>query len=279
MFLNISCVKNPKLVRLLHRISSPHIPLSATRKFTTTRPSLSTPTPSEVSISSLLTPDGNGTSQLSGFSNSREGDWVCPSCGVLSFSWRTECYNCNTIRPNSSSSKSLIDAKTKHILVPKRSKRGNFSAKQKEKEVGTVLKDLLQLSQRSKDYTTVLALSEKHLAARKPLKSSVVATMLRAFGKSGNIDRALDLFGQIGTHPYIRSRPTQYHYTAIITACADNGKWQQALEILDDMREMKASDDKTVKFRQAPNSIIYRCGIFNCACLLLLFPLCASVSM
>jgi len=214
-----------------------------------------------VQSSSILSSDGN--TALSGFSNTREGDWVCPTCGVLSYSWRNECFNCRTVRPTESA-KSLITAKAKSIMDPKRSKRGQFTAKQHRKEEGIVLKEMLQLSIRSKDYSMVLSLADKHLTAKKDLKSSVVATILRVYGKSGEIDKAIDLFQQIGTNPYMRNRPTQYHYSAIITACADNGRWETALQILDDMRAQKASEDKHLKYRQPPNSVIYSAVMNAC---------------
>ena len=223
--------------------------------------------------SSILSTDGNATNEVTGFSNTREGDWVCPSCGVLSFSWRDECYNCGTLKPptlssssnnNSNSNNSLAIDRAKKILDPKRSKNGRFSAKQNKKEEGIVLKDMLQLSMKSKDYSIVVSLADKHLAAKKDLKSSVVATMLRVYGKSGEVDKAIDLFRQIGTNPYIRNRPTQYHYSAIITACADNGKWEDALQILDDMRDMKLSEEKNMKYRQPPNLVIYSAVMNAC---------------
>ena len=30
----------------------------------------------------------------------KEGDWICPVCQVLSFSWRNTCFKCGTFKPS-----------------------------------------------------------------------------------------------------------------------------------------------------------------------------------
>jgi pentatricopeptide repeat protein len=161
------------------------------------------------------------------FSNSREGDWVCPDCGVLSFSWRNVCFKCGASKPSlTKKSPSAVDGKS-----PRRGQ--NQSPKGKEE---ITLKDLLLQGQKARDYDLVLKESEKILKQRKLIKSSVVATIIRAFGKSGNVNRAVELFNDIGRHPFIVRRPTPYHYAATITACSDNGKWETALDVFDHMR-------------------------------------------
>jgi pentatricopeptide repeat protein len=155
------------------------------------------------------------------FTNSREGDWVCPNCGVLSFSWRNECFKCATSKPSITS-----------IGQPPPRRRNQQGAEKKE----TSLKDLLVQCQKVRNYDLVIQESEKILKQKKLIKSSVVATMIRAFGKSGQIDRAVELFNEIGSHPFIVRRPTPYHYAAAITACSENGKWETALDVFDHMR-------------------------------------------
>lgn len=156
------------------------------------------------------------------FTNSREGDWVCPNCGVLSFSWRNECFKCGTSKPSLTS------------IGQPASRRGKQQQGVEKKE--TSLKDLLVQCQKVRNYDLVIQESEKILKQKKLIKSSVVATMIRAFGKSGNVDRAIELFNEIGTHPFIVRRPTPYHYAAAITACSESGKWETALDVFDHMR-------------------------------------------
>lgn len=123
---------------------------------------------------------------------------------------------------------------------------------------------MLQLAKRSKQYDVVLHRIDKILSSKKHIKSSIVATMLTAYGKSGQVDKALDLFGQIGSHPFIRKRPTQYHYSAVINACAENRKWEEAVDILDKMRMMRYSEDKKLKYREPPNLFVF--GAVMAAC-------------
>jgi pentatricopeptide repeat protein len=161
------------------------------------------------------------------FTNSREGDWVCPGCGVLSFSWRNVCFKCGSSKPSlANKAPSAVDAKS--------SRRGRTQQVQGKEEIS--LKELLIQGQKARDYGIVLKETEKILKQKKLIKSSVVATMIRVFGKSGNINRAVELFNDIGRHPFIVRRPTPYHYAATITACSENGKWETALDVFDHMR-------------------------------------------
>jgi pentatricopeptide repeat protein len=159
------------------------------------------------------------------FTNSREGDWICPSCGVLSFSWRNECFKCGTLKPSLTTQSASLNQRSSR-------KRNQQGAEKKE----ISLKDLLVQCQKVRDYDIVIQESEKILKQKKLIKSSVVATMIRAFGKSGQVDRAVELFNEIGRHPFIVRRPTPYHYAAAITACSENGKWETALDVFDHMR-------------------------------------------
>lgn len=157
------------------------------------------------------------------FTNSREGDWVCPNCGVLSFAWRQSCFKCGTLKPSA-----IVNEPSPS---PKTHRRWSLPTEQQ-----VSLKELLVQSQKSRNYDLVIKEIEKILNQKKIIKSSVVATMISAFGKSGKIERAIELFNDIGKHPYIVRRPTPYHYAATITACSENGKWETALDVFDHMR-------------------------------------------
>ena len=172
------------------------------------------------------------------FTNMKEGDWVCPSCGVLSFSWRNTCFKCGTMKP------SLSPQQQKSTLNDMNKRSRN---KQTSKDTKIVsLKDLLIQSTKTRNYDLVLQEVDKRLKQKSFIKSSVVATMIQAFGKSGNIDRAIELFNDIGKHPYIVRRPTNYHYSATINACSQNGKWETALDVLDHMRANNRSHNVIV---------------------------------
>jgi pentatricopeptide repeat protein len=175
-------------------------------------------------------------------------DWTCPGCGTLCFSWRDNCFNCGVLKPGTVPKKALAPA-------PK--KKGRGRPRKEELVVATPLKEQLEVSMKTKDFTDAVAEAESRLAAKGPIKASVIATVIRTFGKAGRFDRALDVFNSIGKKTVsARRRPSSYHYSAIMTACADNKKWETALEILDQVR-----DDK----RSRPNVIIYTAAMTACS--------------
>ena len=238
----------------------------------------------------------------------QEGDWFCPSCGVLSFSWREECYNCHTIRPQNS--KEIITKRMNHLLnksIHKKIKKKNKKLSDKnvvvvddkdedEKEKmrnelvidsiinkkkirksqekgsnvnnnNNILKELLHLSIKSNNYDKILSLTNDIMLSTKHqfIPNNIIATMINVYGKSKNFDLAMNLFNQFGINKKMRKRPTMYHYSSIINACTDNKKWEEALRILNDMRNMKYSNDKKLKYRELPNVVIYS-TVMNCCC-------------
>ena len=116
------------------------------------------------------------------------------------------------------------------------------------------LKDVLGLSERAQDFSIAIQEAEKRLLSKEPLKASVIATIIRTFGKARRMTRALEVFNSIGQHS-TRKRPSSYHYAAILTACADNANWEDALAIVDRMRSEK---------RSRPNAVVYTAAMTAC---------------
>lgn len=178
---------------------------------------------------------------------SNPDDWTCPGCGTLCFAWRDNCFNCGVLKPGTVPKKAMVTS-------PKKRPRGR---PKQELAVVTPLKDQLEISMKTKNFADAVAEAENRLKEKGPLKASVIATVIRTFGKAGMIDRALEVFNAISKKSIAkRKRPSGYHYAAIMTACADNKRWESALEILDQVREDK---------RSRPNVVIYTAAMTACA--------------
>jgi pentatricopeptide repeat protein len=176
-------------------------------------------------------------------SESRPGDWNCPGCGVLSFSWRTVCFKCGTLKPKA--------VEIRKVDKKSRNPRDNLKSWQKPK---ISLKDMLQESDKTRSYDRAVKEALNRLKENKFLKGSVVATIIQTFGKAGQYEKAVEVFDSIGSNRNIKKRPTEYHYSSVITACGNGGMWDKALQILDEMRDT----------RLKPSSIVYTSAMTAC---------------
>jgi pentatricopeptide repeat protein len=173
-----------------------------------------------------------------------KGDWNCPSCGVLSFSWRVTCFNCGTLRPGSSPQTALSIYRKNNV---DKSRKRSPEKLAKDKTKGAYLKEVLTISEKTRDYSEALQLVQYKLRSKEMIKSSVLTNIIQVFRKSGNIDKAIETFNMIGTKNNMRKRPNQYIYSSIIAACGESGEWEKAMVIFDKMLDSKLR----------PNAIVY----------------------
>lgn len=177
----------------------------------------------------LLTPNTtiaaeSSTTALLDTATVREGDWNCPSCGILLFSWRKKCTNCGVIKPN-------LSAKE----LPKR-----LQLKKTKDAKPMKLSQMLKTAVLTLDFTQPLTEVDRLLNSRKMMTKATFSNVLITLNKAGQDDRAIELFEQMADLGNVRKRPDAYHYGIVLNICAkDPNKLEKCLEIYNKMVDSK----------------------------------------
>lgn len=103
----------------------------------------------------------------------------------------------------------------------------------KRKEEKVFLKDALQICEKSGDFTNVIELAEKRMSSG-IVKSSVLTTIIQAYGKAGQLEKAVGILDRIKNE--LRMQPDIRHYAAALRCCVSFGAWKTAMQLVDVLR-------------------------------------------
>eukprot|EP01041_Mallomonas_annulata_P012908 gene12908-27229_t len=163
-----------------------------------------------------------------------EGDVIVPDIKQVSIkSWasRTMLESRNSLggeKPKKESSLRIKEKKQKNKSGPEK----------------VFLKDILKSCELSGDYTLALKAAEQRFTADST-KKSVLTTIIRTYGRAGELEKAVGMLARIRTE--LKMRPDIRHYGAAISACASGGHMSEAFQVLDIMKNDYME----------PNAVIY----------------------